>query len=106
MKNYIQPGDTLPLTAPADVKSGEGVLIGKLFGVAAHAALKDEQVNLAREGVFALPKVEAQAWAEGVPLYWDAGLVTSDSTGGKVKIGYSAGIAANPSAFGDVLLHQ
>lgn len=106
MKNHIQSGDTLEVTAPADVKSGDGVLVGKLFGVAEHSAKKDERVNIARKGVFDLPKVEAQAWGEGVLLYWDGALVTTDSTGGKTKIGYSAHVADNPSARGDVVLHQ
>ncbi|MBB5576376.1 MULTISPECIES: DUF2190 family protein [Rhizobium] len=106
MKNYIQEGDTLEMTAPTDVQSGDGVLVGKLFGVAAHSANQGERVNLDREGVYSLPKVAAQAWGEGIPVYWDAGLVTSDATGGKTKIGYSANVAENPSDRGDVVLHQ
>ncbi len=106
MKNYIQEGDTLELTAPADVKSGDGVLVGKLFGIAAHSAKQGERVNLDREGVYKLPKVAAQAWGEGVLVYWDAGAATTDGTGGKTKIGYTAAIADNPSDFGDVVLHQ
>ncbi|NTI86027.1 DUF2190 family protein [Agrobacterium rhizogenes] len=106
MKNYIQEGDTLELTAPADVKSGDGVLVGKLFGVAAHSAKQGERVNLDRVGVYKLPKVAAQAWGEGIPVYWDAGAATTDGTGGKTKIGYSAAIADNPSDLGDVVLHQ
>lgn len=107
MKNYVQEGDTLEVTAPADVNSGDGVLVGKLFGIAAHSAKQGERVNIDREGVYKLPKVAAQAWAtEGIPLYWDAGAATSDATGGKTKIGYSADVAANPSDFGYVVLHQ
>ncbi len=88
MKNYIQEGDTLEVTAPADTKSGDGVMVGKLFGVAAHSAKAGERVNIDREGVYVLPKVAAQAWAtEGIPLYWDAGAVTSDATGGKTTLG-------------------
>lgn len=35
MKNYIQPGDTITVPAPAAIKSGTGVRINTLFGVAA-----------------------------------------------------------------------
>ena len=34
MKNYIQPGNTITLTAPYDVNSGDGLLVGAIFGVA------------------------------------------------------------------------
>ena len=35
MKNYVQPGNTITLTAPYDVASGDGLLVGSVFGVAA-----------------------------------------------------------------------
>ena len=36
MKNYIAPGDMFPFTASgADVASGDGVMQGSIFGVAA-----------------------------------------------------------------------
>lgn len=34
MKNYVQRGDVITATAPANVTSGDGVLVGLLFGVA------------------------------------------------------------------------
>ena len=51
MKNYIQPGDMLTVTAPANVASGAGVLIGSIFGVAANAALSGASMEMAVEGV-------------------------------------------------------
>ena len=35
MKNYVQPGNTITLTAPYAVTSGDGFLVGSIFGVAA-----------------------------------------------------------------------
>ena len=71
MKNYIQPGNTIPLTAPAAVTSGTGVLIGSIFGIAAHDAASGDPVEVVTTGVFDLNKVGAQAWAVGDKIYWD-----------------------------------
>ena len=38
MKTYVQPGNTITLTAPYAVASGDGLLVGSIFGVAAGAA--------------------------------------------------------------------
>ena len=38
MKNYVQPGNTLTFTAAAAIASGEGLLMGTLFGVATASA--------------------------------------------------------------------
>ena len=47
MKNYVQPGNVVTLIAPANVKSGDGVLVGSLFGVAAYDALIGAEVEVA-----------------------------------------------------------
>ncbi|CAD0207379.1 hypothetical protein EN41_13825 [Agrobacterium tumefaciens] len=107
MKNYRGPADTVEVTAPADVNSGDGVLVGKLFGVAEFSAKAGQRVNISRSGIFALPKTNAQAWAEGAVLYWDGTkLTTADNAGANTKVGYAAAVAANPSATGDLILHQ
>ncbi|GIK80952.1 MAG: hypothetical protein BroJett024_20570 [Alphaproteobacteria bacterium] len=71
MKNYVQPGNTIPLTAPYDVASGDGLLVGSIFGVATSAALNGEAIEAALVGVFDLKKVGSQAWAAGDKIYWD-----------------------------------
>jgi len=107
MKNYRGPADTVEVTAPADVNSGDGVLVGKLFGVAEFSAKVGQRVNISRSGIFTLPKTNAQAWAEGAVLYWDGTkLTTADNAGANTKVGYAAAVAANPSATGDLILHQ
>lgn len=71
MKNYIQSGNTITLTAPAAVISGAGVLVGAIFGIAAHDAASGEPVEVVTIGVCDLNKVGSQAWAVGDRVYWD-----------------------------------
>jgi predicted RecA/RadA family phage recombinase len=71
MKNYVQPGNTITLTAPYAVASGDGLLVGSIFGIAAGAAALGEPVETALVGVYDLKKVASQAWAAGDKVYWD-----------------------------------
>jgi len=93
------------VTAPAALSSGDGVLVGMLFGVAQTDAANAAQVQIVRRGVFTLPKVSAQAWTQGAKIYWDdtAKLCTTVATANTV-IGAAVLAAANPSATGTVLL--
>ena len=86
MKNYIQPGNVVTLTAPAGgVHSGDGVLVGALFGVAAYDAVEGEQIEVSLAGVYALPK-SVGAIGEGAKAYWDttAKAVTATASGNKL----------------------
>ena len=71
MKNYVQPGNTITLTAPYAVASGDGLLVGSIFGVAAGTAAIGEAVEAALTGIYDLKKVASQAWAAGDKVYWD-----------------------------------
>jgi predicted RecA/RadA family phage recombinase len=71
MKNYVQPGATLTLTAPYSVTSGDGLLVGSIFGVAAGDAANGATVEAALTGVFDLTKIGSQAWTVGAKVYWD-----------------------------------
>ena len=71
MKNYVQPGHTITLTAPYAVTSGDGLLVGSIFGVAAGTAILGDPVETSVEGVYDLKKVASQAWAAGDRIYWD-----------------------------------
>ncbi len=71
MKNYVQPGATLTLTAPYAVTSGDGLLVGSIFGVAAGDASSGGTVEAALTGVFDLTKIGSQAWTVGAKVYWD-----------------------------------
>jgi len=71
MKNYVQPGNTITLIAPYAVASGDGLLVGSIFGIAAGAAALGEPVETALVGVFDITKVGSQAWTVGAKVYWD-----------------------------------
>lgn len=72
MKNFIQPGDMITVTAPADgVTSGQGVVVGNLFGVAAITAVEGESVEIATVGVYELPKLASAVIAAGARIAWD-----------------------------------
>jgi predicted RecA/RadA family phage recombinase len=72
MKNYVQKGDRVTLTAPAGgVVSGTGYLIGNLFVVATASAAAGIAFSAQTGGVVTLPKNATQAMAEGAAVYWD-----------------------------------
>jgi predicted RecA/RadA family phage recombinase len=71
MKNYVQPGGTLTLTAPYAVTSGDGLLVGAIFGVAAGDGASGATIEAALTGVFDLTKIGSQAWTVGAKVYWD-----------------------------------
>jgi predicted RecA/RadA family phage recombinase len=66
MKNFIQRGDMITVTAPTGgVTSGQGVLVGSLFGVAATTAAEGESVEIDTVGVYELPKLVSAVIAAG-----------------------------------------
>ncbi len=71
MKNYIQPGEVIEFAAPYDRLSGQGALIGTIFGVATIDVLSGVRAPFELEGVFELAKADSQAWTEGAKIYWD-----------------------------------
>jgi predicted RecA/RadA family phage recombinase len=72
MKNFIQRGDMITITTPAGgLASGQCVLIGNLFGVAAKTAAEDESVEIATVGVYELPKLASAVIAAGARVAWD-----------------------------------
>lgn len=71
MKNFIQPGEEITLVAPYALTSGQGLLVGSIFGVASNDAAISTNVEARLEGVFLLTKATAQAWTQGALIYWD-----------------------------------
>lgn len=71
MKNFISDGDTLTITAGADVTSGSVVVVGAAIGIAASDIASGAEGTLVLEGVFDIPKAPSQAWALGAAVYWD-----------------------------------
>ncbi len=72
MKNFICPGNSLTMTAPAGgVVSGALVVLEGLFGVAAFTAAAGADFDLVCEGVFNLPKKTGETPAVGAKVYWE-----------------------------------
>ena len=73
MRNYVQPGDSLALAVPyaGGVTSGQGVLVGALFGVAAVDGVQNAVIEAQTQGVFDLAKEPALAITAGARLFWD-----------------------------------
>jgi predicted RecA/RadA family phage recombinase len=70
MKNYIQDGDTITVTAPSNVTSGDLVQVGLIRGIAVTTALSGAAVELKTTGVFSIPKTADEAFATlGLPVY-------------------------------------
>ena len=107
MRNYVQPGDSITLTAAAAASSGDGVLVGSLFGIASGDAAIGDKLVLTTKWVFDMPKVSTDMMAVGDVVYFDesAGLVTTDDdTGTNPRIGLAVTAAGNPSGSVNVRL--
>lgn len=75
MKNFLQPGDTLDLIAPAGgVVSGDAVLVGTSLLVVATATRAATEIFAGKKkGVFTLPKLVTDVMAEGGKVNWNNG---------------------------------
>lgn len=106
MKNYIQPGNAIDIVVPAGgVVSGRPFVAGSLVGISAVTAAEGGDATIHTDGVYELPKVNAQAWVLGAKVYWDAAnSVCTTVAAGSTLLGFAARPAANPSAIGLVKL--
>ncbi len=106
MKNLVQQsGRNITVTAPYDVASGGGCLVGSLFGVASNTVASGAQVPIDTGGVYAIAKTAAQTFAQGAKVYWDntakkVTAVTTDNT----LIGVATKAAAGGDATANVRL--
>jgi predicted RecA/RadA family phage recombinase len=72
MKNYLQNGHVIRVTTPAgSIASGEGLIVGSIFGIAAYSAAEGDPLELATTGVFQLPKASAAVLTLGARVAWD-----------------------------------
>jgi predicted RecA/RadA family phage recombinase len=96
MKNYVQPGNIIDLTAPAGgIASGHAALFGALFGVATTAAEAGARVAVSVEGVFNLPKAAGVSFTEGQKAYWnDTDKNVTPTASGNTLIGHAVEVAA------------
>jgi predicted RecA/RadA family phage recombinase len=99
MKTYIQSSHTLTVTAPTGgVVSGQGVLIGTLFGIAQYDAVEGAEAEILTEGVVEIGKTSALQIDVGDRLFWDAtNKVVNKTATAQVCVGVAVSAAANPS---------
>ena len=97
MKTFIQNGDVITVTAPSGgVASGDGVIVGSLFGVAAFTAAEGEAVEITTRGVYVLSKEPTAVIAVGAQVAWDAGAKQIDLPGtGLYPVGIATEAAGN-----------
>lgn len=89
MKNYVQDGKAITVTAPADVNSGEVVEVGDaLIGFAVDGALSGDDVTILTEGVFSA--LVGAGVAAGDELEWDGTAFVALSSGVKVAVAVTA----------------
>ena len=70
--NYLQPGETLTLTAPTGgTTKGVGFIDGSIFAIALDSIAQTLPVQGTRLGVWSHAKAPSQAWTEGQAIYWD-----------------------------------
>ncbi len=93
MRNYVQPGEVLTLTAPSGgVVSGTAYKIGDIVVIATvTAGVGVPFAAFVGRGVISYTKPGSQAWAEGVKVYWDDSAKKFTTTAGGNTL---AGIAA------------
>ena len=89
MKNFVQPGNAIDFVAGADLVSGQGLILGSLFGVVANDVLTGGNGVLYTEGVYELPKKAATAMTFGQPVEWKtADAKIMPATEGDLDAGY------------------
>lgn len=100
MKSYVQKGENITVTAAAATTSGDGVLIGSLFGIAAVTSEIGDDLDLVTVGVFSMAKVATDVFAVGGVVYWDDAtslVTTDDDSEANPAIGIAVTVAGNPS---------
>jgi len=108
MKNYIQEGENITLTAPYARLSGEGALVGALFGVAMADVDNGAEGVFTTEGVFTLAKATGASTggAQGAKAYWVAASKSvSAASSGNTLIGCFAATCADGDATASVRLN-
>jgi predicted RecA/RadA family phage recombinase len=97
MKNFIQTGAMITVPAPSGgVASGQGVIVGGLFGIAATTAPEGTNVEIATTGVYDLPKAPATVFALGDRVAWDdTGKVIATPAAGLFLIGIAITAVGN-----------
>lgn len=106
MRNYVQPGNVVPVALSAAVKAGDVVIVGSLAGIAATSGETGDEVEVSLSGVFELPKGSVPI-TQGARLFWDAANKLATATAGSnVFIGHAFRPALTADVVVDVRLVQ
>ena len=106
MRNYIGEGKVLTAVAPRALTTGEGAIVGAMFGVAVQAlgngATGEFYVG---PGIVELPAVSANTAAVGALAYWDNTAFNVTTTVGTNRIiGTFAAVKTNGQTVAQVRL--
>jgi len=91
MKTFIEHGEVWEIPAPAGgAKSGDLIIQGIVFGIAAHDAAEGDALRVRPGGVHQKAAATGQAWTYGAALYYDAtAKVFTTTAGSNQKMGYA-----------------
>ena len=107
MKNLVSEGNVINVTAPYNVASGAGCLVGSLFGVSQITALSGAtDVPIVITGEYTLAKTTAEAWTVGQLIYWNdttKACTTTVATNKLIGVATRAQLAADTT--GTLRLH-
>jgi predicted RecA/RadA family phage recombinase len=97
MKNYIQNGHIVRVTTPTGgISSGDAIIVGSIFGIAAYASADGDPVELGTTGVYQLPKAIAAMLTVGARVSWDNTAKQVNAPGaGRFPIGVATEAAGN-----------
>lgn len=105
MKNYVSTGEVIKAPAPAACKSGDGILIGALFGVAQKDYDTGADGDFVTRGAFTFACASTETFAIGDKVYWKASTKTVTRTAsGNVPIGVAISIVTTGQTTVDVRL--
>ncbi|KZE32511.1 DUF2190 family protein [Chelatococcus daeguensis] len=97
MKNYLQNGHIVRVTTPAGgIASGDALIVGSIFGIAAYSSAEGDPLELATTGVYRLPKATAAVLTVGARVAWDNTAKNINVPGaGRFPVGVATEAAGN-----------
>lgn len=105
MKNYTGSGDIVEVTAPANVVSGQPVLVGLIFGIAVRAASSGQVVPIQITGRVRVNKDTNLVISQGDRVFWDAANAWVDKTAAaQVPVGRALETTINTTPTIEILL--
>ena len=106
--NFVQPGNSVTVVAAANAVSGALVVLGQMFGVAAHDCLTGEQLTITCGGVWDFAKLNAvsTSMAVGANVYWDNTNAVMTPTTSFTRVGVAMAAVGNTATSVRVRLNQ